>query len=90
MTKTITPILPILSINGTSKNALIDGYVAAISALQEAEGKLRLTLPHGRDYQGDTERYVAARKEHADRVLRLQEITEEIEAIALGIQLGGR
>lgn len=70
---------PTLHLNGTSRNALAEGYQAALDALNAAVSALEATAPNGRDYypQGDGALTEASR-EHLDRITALNKVRAEI------------
>jgi len=75
-------IIPIIHLNGTSKESLLDGYVEVYKALKFSVDKLYYAAPNGRDYyiygEGAFEK---ARKQHEDRVNKLKLVMNEIEYI---------
>ena len=75
-------IIPIIHLNGTSKESLLDGYVEVYKALKFSVDKLYDAAPNGRDYyiygEGAFEK---ARKQHEDRVNKLKLVMNEIEYI---------
>jgi len=75
--------LPIIHLNGSSKESLIDGLKEAWTALEEAEKVLRRHYPHDRDYyiSPDPEAGSKARAEHDSRLLRIKSVRNEIEHI---------
>jgi hypothetical protein len=76
-------MLPTVHLNGTSKEALLDGYCDALTALHGAVSKVQAAGPNGRDYypQGD-KAIQTAMAEHEARLTKLREIITEIETIA--------
>lgn len=78
-------VAPVANINGTSRDELVRNYVSAKVALQAAIDAVRLTSPHGRDFQTCAEPYKAhriAREQHIGRLALLESITEEMDALA--------
>lgn len=77
---------PTINLNGTSGQNLLDQATNAGDSLREAFRALQDMCPNGRDYQtapaGTFER---ARSEHNSRMSRLDDISKEIEEIALQI-----
>jgi hypothetical protein len=71
-------IRPIININGSSADDLIQPRLAAIAALHAAIKALQQVTPNGRDYPGDNDRCVADRDEHYARL-------KTLDAIAAGI-----
>jgi hypothetical protein len=84
MTSTLT--IPSIHLNGTSRDALVEGYCDAIDALHDAGRKLAASYPNGRDYyiQGQ-EAVQLAMAEHETRMRKLKEIISEIEQIVEAI-----
>lgn len=73
--------LPTVNINGTSRDALIIDYSAALHALGLAMIRVEAVAPHGRDYQLAPHRYAVARTEHRERVSHLQFVIDELRVI---------
>jgi hypothetical protein len=75
-------IIPIIHLNGTSREALLDGYLGVYKALKISIDKIYDAAPNGRDYyiygEGAFEK---ARKQHEDRVNKLKLVMEELEYI---------
>ena len=88
-TKTLTT--PTVHLNGTSVTDLLDGYRAAVEALDAALHALQVTAPHGRDYyvQPSTKdgrpALVAAQDEHLARVARLEDVRDELLALWVAV-----
>lgn len=79
----MTLAVPTIHMNGTSKNALLEQYCDAITALHDAGRKLAAAAPNGRDYYvqgGDAIR--RAMDQHDARMRKLREIINELEKIA--------
>jgi len=79
-----TMVLPTIHSNGSSKDDLFDGYMAALAAMHAAIDAVIQTAPHGRDYypQGD-DALRQAMAEHRERLLRLQNIAADLTALAV-------
>ena len=77
-------ILPTIHRNGSSKDDLFDGYMAALAAMQTAIDAAAQTAPHGRDYypQGD-DALRQAQAAHQDRMRRLHAIAAELNTLAV-------
>ena len=75
-------ILPTIHSNGTKKYVLINALCEAAQALNVAYELLKRTAPHGRDYypQGDAV-LRQAEGAHFDRLKRLDEIKDEVDAL---------
>jgi hypothetical protein len=75
-------VTPQISINGTNPRNLVEDYSRARSALMEAVRALQEASPNGRDYQRDPTEFEAARRQHADRIKRLESVRHELEELA--------
>ena len=75
-------IKPTVHLNGTSAQALFDGYREAGHAVRAAIEAVCLVYPHGRDYyvQG-TEQVQAAVREHEARAAALRAILKDIDEL---------
>ena len=80
-------IKPTIHLNGSSPERLRDGYRNARRALHKAMEAINEAAPNGRDYypQGENAFNVAA-KEHYERVARLKETLEELNALEEHVQ----
>lgn len=78
-------ISPIVNINGTSKDDLINPRLAALDHINDVIEELKNVTPNGRDYPGDTERCMADRQIHYDRINTLRNLYNHLyeEAIAI-------
>lgn len=75
--------LPTVHLNGTSRDSLLEGYIAALDALRLAMEALQAAAPNARDYYvqaGDT--FCIAQNQHFTRLARLRETLEEPNTIA--------
>jgi hypothetical protein len=70
-------------LSGTQPADLLESYIAAKRAVEEAVKALSSVWPHGRDYQQGSIRN--AMHEHAERCRQLRQISAELETIAEGI-----
>ena len=78
--------LPCIHLNGTSREGLLEALCNASNALNDAYSALKQTAPNGRDYYPlGAEAMEKATEEHMSRLRRLDEIKDEIDAIAQGI-----
>ena len=76
-------MLPTIHFNGTSKEALLEGYCEAINAIVEAGRKLAAAAPNGRDYYPQGPKAIqTALDEHDARANKLREVIIELEQIA--------
>jgi hypothetical protein len=81
-------IIPVVHLNGSGKKNLIEGYVQAARAVNDAMQKICNTYPHMRDYyimDNSDELFKRAQKQHYRRVDRLREVAVELNALALGV-----
>lgn len=78
--------IPTIHINGTSRERLLEGLVAAIDALLKAQQAVAETAPNARDYypQGP-DAIRAAEREHYSRLTRIINVRQELEEIAEAI-----
>jgi hypothetical protein len=74
-------IHPEVTLNGTSREALIAGYVTAIEGLQAAYYDLKACAPHGRDYQASGKLLDAVR-EHRMRLQAIENVIDELMELA--------
>jgi hypothetical protein len=87
---------PSIHINGSSARSLFDGYYAALQAMQAARWALTDCAPHGRDYylQEATpgrgcDAANEAMDEHRARLINVDTICTELEALAFHVQDAG-
>lgn len=80
---------PLVHLNGTAKNDLLEQNEEAESALSRAIEAVKMAAPHGRDYPlGD---YATARMQHESRMQRLLTVRQEITNLYHEIEKqGGR
>jgi hypothetical protein len=78
--------IPTIHINGTSRERLLEGLVAANDALLKAQQAVAETAPNARDYypQGP-DAIRAAEREHYSRLTRIINVRQELEEIAEAI-----
>lgn len=78
-------IRPIININGTSKDDLVAPRLQALDHINDTIEALKQATPNGRDYPGDTERCLADRQLHYDRINTLRTLYNHLyeEAIAI-------
>lgn len=72
---------PILSLNGTPPERLMDGYSGAATALWQARKALEETEPNGRDYVGREDAWRQARAEHVGRLEAVERALREVAAL---------
>jgi hypothetical protein len=82
-----TMIIPTVHLNGDSKQTLLDDNLAARRAVRDALDAVAKASPNGRNFypQGDGA-ITKAVTEHRIRLLRLEEVRQELETILEGIQ----
>lgn len=74
--------VPTVHLNGTSRQALLDGYQAAYEAVREAYATLQGTYPNGRDYYPQGPLAIAgAMAEHEARLAKLRTVQEELDQL---------
>lgn len=80
--------VPVVNLNGSSKESLLNDYLAIMRALEAANKAMAEATPHGRDFQtvknGD---HIAARAREAfhERRAIIRAIHAEFEAVAVAI-----
>lgn len=75
-------IVPVVHLNGTSRDALVSQANAAVMALDIALGALQLAAPHARDYYPlGNGAYTRAEAEHRSRYERVSSARDELMAI---------
>jgi hypothetical protein len=83
--------IPSVHINGTSRAALLRGYLDGIEALRTALEVMQRNGPNGRDfYPQGPDAMKEAQMEHTDRCLRVKMVMDELEAIAEAVAGVGR
>lgn len=78
------PQAPIININGTSPDALVEQVIDILTALREAKMMLVKHGPHGRDYQTDPSGGILfrlAQSEHRSRLIHLDAMIKDYEDI---------
>jgi hypothetical protein len=81
-------ILPVVHMNGTSRDVLLEQRLAAGSKIRQALQALGEMAPNARDYYPVPGRWEQAVAQHARRAAMLREVLGEIEAEALAIADG--
>lgn len=78
-------IKPVININGSSKDDLINARLQALDHINDVIEALKQVTPNGRDYPGDTERCMVDRQLHYDRINTLRTLYNHLyeEAIAI-------
>ena len=80
---------PLVHMNGTSKEDLLDGYQKAWEALSRASDALAATSPHARDYypkENGNREYGYAYRQHLDRMCAIEVIMDEILMMTRHVQ----
>lgn len=78
--------IPVVHLNGTSVNALIEQYIDVGQAISAAIEALESNGPHSRDYYvRGPEAWKRASDQHTLCVNKLCQVKQEIEAMILGI-----
>ena len=77
MTDVVTPIV---HLNGTSKQELIDQRLAVLDALRKAGEALRNAAPNARDYYPEPGRLTRAEAQHRRRLETLKLLVKQVEA----------
>jgi len=78
--------LPLIHLNGTSKDSLVEDLCNASQALNDAYDALKRTAPNGRDYYPlGAIAFEKAIAEHNERLRSLDAIKAEIDALTTGI-----
>jgi hypothetical protein len=76
---------PIVHMNGTSRNELIDGYITAMVAVEAAiDAIIKHAAPNGRDYYPiSPSAYSEAHHEHQARLKALNAVALELNELAM-------
>jgi len=82
-------VKPIININGTAKEDLIDSLIAASAGVQKASDAMRSCMPNGRDYQSYGQHSTLlcdlARDRHTAEMRKLQEIGAYLQQMVVAI-----
>lgn len=79
----MTLAAPMIHLNGTDRETLLEGYMTALNALRKAERAVQETGPNGRDYYTQAPgAFELAREQHVKRLQGLTTIIRELEQIA--------
>ena len=82
----MSPVIPIVHLNGSGREALINLRLDYYRKLGEAREALAEMAPHGRDYYPIPGLYELAREQHDRRMAAINTLHEDIEAEILAIQ----
>jgi hypothetical protein len=85
-------VLPQISLNGTSKEQLLEQQLEVLHAFRRLEEAMACANPNGRDYQHRPEEYKAAREAWDERRTVVRELHKELSQHAMNISdlTGGR
>ena len=72
--------LPTVNLNGTSRQALINDYQAALLAVRNASSKLAAVEFNPRDYQQAPGDWTKARVERTAQISKLRSVADYLEA----------
>lgn len=87
MSKTKTLQCPMIHLNGSSAQTLLEDLSDAYSAVNAAMDVMRKVGPNGRDfYTMGPEAMTLATDQHRSRCLKLQNVLDELEAIIGAIE----
>lgn len=79
MTEKPAVVAPIIHLNGSGEQALIDALAAAYSAIDSAAEAIKQTTPNGRDYYpAGPAALEAARKQYTRRIRALRDLQDEL------------
>lgn len=86
-TRSTEPIIaPIVNMNGTSADALVEQIHRAVVAIKDAAVALTDMYPHGRDFQlSPNGAYNTAREQHDQRLRALNVIEDELNAMYMNL-----
>lgn len=79
-------ILPVIHLNGTSPDRLIEALADAMYALDKAYEATKQTAPNGRDYYPDPGRLEKAQEQFRRWLQSIDAIKAEMDAVICGIQ----
>lgn len=81
-------ITPLVNLNGSSPELLIEQQAAVVEAADQLIRALHHAMPHGRDYHlkpGPENWTELARRAHQERITAVQKIVADAHAIATAI-----
>ena len=81
---------PTVHLNGTSRQALLDGYSEAHRLLEEARKAMAETAPNGRDYypQGPDAIRLAT-IEHGERMAKIEALMDDLMTLYCAVEAQG-
>jgi len=77
--------LPIIHMNGTSANMLLEDYVTALASIRQARQDIGGIEFHSRDYYVKNGAWQVAREERNEMLKKLDEVEKDLENIATHI-----
>jgi len=81
------PTAPVINLNGSSAQTLVEEYKAAYTAIRVAYEAVQQVTVHGRDFQTAPEgTYEKARAEQTARLTKLQEVEDDMAELARLVQ----
>ena len=83
LSKTIT--LPQVSLNGTSKQELVEQQCEVMNAARALKQALSKAYPHPRDYQYDGNNHEFAMEEHRAMQKLVEKVFDRADAIAMAL-----
>jgi hypothetical protein len=90
MNQDVNVVTPIVHMNGTGKQTLLNQREDVYTALREVERCICQMAPNGRDYYPEPGRMELAQAQHARRLGMLKQLMSEMVAEAEAIQEAGR
>ncbi|MBO0784324.1 MAG: hypothetical protein J2P37_36440 [Ktedonobacteraceae bacterium] len=79
-------MIPVVHLNGTSRDELLKQITDAIEAVNTAMGALQKAAPHGRDYYVQSSTAImTAMNQHYDRLEKLRDVRDELQRIGEAI-----
>ena len=81
------PTAPVINLNGSSAEHLVEEYKTAYQAVRAAYEALRHVTVHGRDFQTAPEgTYEKARAEQVARLEKLRQVEDDLASLACDVQ----
>ena len=72
---------PTVHLNGTSREALLEGYIDCVNAVRHAIEVCQKNAPNARDYYSRIGAWPAAMTEHEARLEKLESVLAELREI---------
>ena len=74
---------PLVHLNGTAKQSLLEGYCDAATKLREALEALKTAAPNARDYYPiGPDAFTDASREQGERYQKIRDVLADMEALA--------